>query len=267
MTRQELILDWLERQGACGYQELADMLGVSTMTVRREIDRLASSGAVIKTPGGAQKPTAPPTYYETALSSRLSVHVREKLAIATKALELISSGQTIFLDPGTTSLALAKLIAKRRTGVTIVTNSALACLELGRGGGNTVIGIGGQYDVGSGSFIGSASEEGADRFFVDRAFVSTKAFLPTEGTFESVIETIRMKQIIARRCAELVLLADHSKFGLRALCKALDVSQIHTIVTDSEIDEPDRHRLEFAGKTVLVASLESARKAGVSHAP
>lgn len=266
MNRQEIILECLDQRGACGYQELAELLGVSSMTVRREIDRLARQGAVIKTPGGAQKPTAPAGYYETELTSRLSLHVPEKRAIAVKALEGIAPGQTIFLDPGTTCLELARLLASHREGVTIVTNSALACLELGRGNRNTVVAIGGQYDSSSGSFFGPASEEWVERFFVDRAFVSTKAFLPAEGTFESAIETIRVKQVVARRCSELVLLADHSKFGLRALCKALDVAQIHTIITDPQAPEADLSRLEWSGKTVHVATLPALRPAEADHA-
>ncbi len=271
MKRQEIILDHLERQGACGYQELADLLGVSTMTVRREIDRLARRGVVVKTLGGAQKPSAPASYYETDLLSRISVNVPQKRAIAAAALDMIAPGQTVFLDPSTTCLELARLLALRSAGVTVVTNSAPACLELGRGRRNTIIGIGGQYDAASGAFVGSASEESAERYFVDRAFVSTKGFLPAEGTFESAIETIRVKQVVARRCSELVLLVDHTKFGLRALCKTLDIAEIHTVVTDAATPEADLRRLEWAGKKVVVAGVREAgaepRREEVGHAP
>lgn len=266
MNRERVILEWLERQGACSYQELADALGVSTMTVRREVDRLASQGAAIKTLGGVQKAMAPAGYYETRLSDRFAVNVAEKRAIADRALGLIASGQTIFLDPSTTCLELARRIARERESVTVVTNSALACLELGRGGRNTTIGIGGQFDPASGSFVGLASEERLDQFLVDIAFVSTKGFLPAEGTFEAAIESIRIKQVAARRCSELVLLADHTKFGLRALCKALDSEQIHTVVTDAATPEPELRRLEAAGKRVLVTGDESARLEVATHA-
>jgi DeoR/GlpR family transcriptional regulator of sugar metabolism len=267
MKRPEIILEHLERRGALGYPELAELLGVSTMTVRREIDRLAAQGLVIKTPGGAQKPTAPATYYETDLQSRLSQNVPQKRAIAACALDLIQADQTVFLDPGTTCLQLARLLARRREGLILVTNSALACLELGRGSGSTIIGLGGQYNVASASFFGPACEEAADRFFVDWAFISTKAFIPSEGTFESTIETIRMKQVIARRCKNLVLLVDHAKFGLRALCKALDIDQIHTVITDSGTDRRSIKELERTGKTVLIAEPAAARTAEPQNAP
>ncbi|OJW13098.1 MAG: hypothetical protein BGO49_20040 [Planctomycetales bacterium 71-10] len=266
MNRGRSILERLELRGACSYQELAEALGVSTMTVRREVDRLATRGAVIKTLGGIQKATAPPGYYETALSDRFAVNVAEKRSIAERALDLIEPGQTIFLDPSTTCLELARRIAREREAVTVVTNSAVACLELGRGGRNTTIGVGGQFDPASGSFVGLASEEWLDRFLVDRAFVSTKGFLPAEGTFEAAIESIRIKQAAARRCSELVLLVDHTKFGLRALCKALDPGQIHTVVTDAAAPEAEVKRLEYAGKRVIVSGSEPARPEETIHA-
>jgi DeoR/GlpR family transcriptional regulator of sugar metabolism len=274
MNRQERILDCLDRRGACGYRELADELGVSAMTVRREVDRLAAEGLVVKTLGGAQKPTAPAGYYETDLLARVAVNVPQKRAIAARALGLIAPGQTVFLDPSTTCLELAALIARHCRHATVVTNSVPACLALGKGGRNTVVGIGGQYHAPSGSFVGADSEEAAGRYFVDRAFLSTKAFRPAEGTFESVLETIRVKQVIARRCSELVLLVDGSKFGLRALSKALDAAQVHTVITDAGAPKADLKRLERAGKQVLVAEVPAARagagaeaESEAAHAP
>lgn len=266
MNRAKSILERLEIRGACSYQELAEALGVSTMTVRREVDRLAAKGAAIKTLGGVQKAMAPPGYYETSLAERFAVNVAEKRAIAERALGLVEPGMTLFLDPSTTCLELARRMARGRESVTVVTNSAPACMELGRGGRNTIIGIGGQFDPASGSFVGLASEEWLDRFFVDRAFVSTKGFLPAEGTFEAAIESIRIKQVAARRCSELILLADHTKFGLRALCKALDSGQIHTVVTDAEAPDAELKALEAAGKRVIVAGGESARLEEATHA-
>ena len=256
--RHQTILAQLDNQGACTYQQLAAALEVSTMTVRRDVNELARRGGVIKTLGGAQKAHAPLQMYETALNLRLSVQRHEKRRIALRAVELIGSQHTIFIDGSTTCLELARRLAQERQGLTIVTNSALACLELGRGGGNLVVGIGGQYDAQSLSFIGPQSEDWAQSLFVDLAFVSTKGFLPAEGTFESSVGTFHIKQIIARQCHELVLLVDHSKFGQRALSKVLDISQIHTVVTDEQTPAADLAELESRGRKVLVARPDPA---------
>ena len=253
-NRQQVILDFLEQKGACSYQELIERLGVSNMTVRRTVDRLAEAGAVIKTLGGVQKASAPPSFYESAVLTRLTTNQREKQAIAALALEQIGPGQTLFLDGSTTCLELAKLLAGRRKGLTVVTNSTLVCLELGRGEENQIVGIGGQYDPGSLCFGGPAGEEEAKHFFVDHAFFSTKGFLPAEGTFESVVATFRIKQIIARQSSLVSLLVDFSKFGKRALCKVLELSQIHQVITDDKTGAGDLELLRAGGKTVLVAA-------------
>lgn len=251
--RHQAILAELVSRGACTYQQLAEVLDVSTMTVRRDINELAERGVVIKTLGGAQRAHAPYQLYETALASRLAVNRHEKSEIAMRAIELIDSQHTVFIDGGTTCLELARQLATERKGLTVVTNSALVCLELGKGNANLVVGIGGEYDAKSLSFVGPQSEDWAQTLFVDLAFVSTKGFLPAEGTFESSVGTFRVKQIIARQCHELVLLADHSKFGQRALSKVLDISQIHTVVTDDQTSPADIAELQRLGQKVIVA--------------
>ena len=252
--RAAFILDMVDRQGTASYEVLADLMQVSTMTVRRDCEELSRLGKIIKTIGGIQQAHAPAYLYENPVRARIAANRAEKRAIATKALELITNNQTIFIDGGTTNLALAKLIADRRTGLTILTNSALTCLELGQGQ-NTVIGIGGEYDSLSLSFVGSQAEEMAKSFFVDRAFLTTKGFLPADGTYESAVATFRIKQIIAERAVETVLLVDHTKFGHRALSKVLDISQIQQIVTDEETSLSDLTSLRRVGIGVNVAHL------------
>jgi len=147
------------------------------MTVRRDCDELVRLGRVIKTVGGIQQASAAPYLYENSVRERIASNQSEKRAIAAKALELIRDHQTIFIDGGTTNLTLARLIAVQRTGLTILTNSALTCLELSKGN-NTIIGIGGEYDPITLSFAGPQADEMAKSFLIDQAFLSTKGFLP-----------------------------------------------------------------------------------------
>jgi DeoR/GlpR family transcriptional regulator of sugar metabolism len=151
------------------------------------------------------------------LLSRLGEYSREKKAIARVAIESLKNHKTLYLDGGTTCLESSRQLAARATAtsLTIVTNSALACVELGRNPSNTIIGIGGEYDAHSLSFAGTSSEDFASRFHPDIAFLPTKGFVVGEGTFESSVALLRIKQILAKRCKNIVLLADHSKFGAR----------------------------------------------------
>ena len=253
------MLDRLEQRGAGSYEEFAEHLGVSTMTIRRDLEESIRQGAVIKTVGGVQRAQAPSYLYETALHSRLAVHREEKRAIARAALELIKPQSTLFLDGSTTCLELARALAQEKKGLTVVTNSALACIELGKSSANTIVGIGGHYDANSLCYVGPQAEDWAKTLFVDTAFVSTKGFLPAKGTFESSMPTFRIKQIIARQSVNLVLLVDHSKFGQRALSKVLDIEQIHTVVTDDQTRRSDLAALAKAGRKVCVAASSDPR--------
>ncbi|MEO6437508.1 MAG: DeoR/GlpR family DNA-binding transcription regulator [Tepidisphaeraceae bacterium] len=252
VERQRLMIEIVESAGVCGYDGLAARLRVSAMTIRRDVDQLAQEGRVIKTLGGVQK-AASGDLYESDLRSRLLERRAEKRGIARRALDLVSGRRTVFLDGGTSCLELARLLAAERSGLTIVTNSALACLELGKSKANMTVGIGGQYDAQSASFVGPSAEESAAKFFVDLAFVSTKGLIAGEGTYESAIATFHIKQIIARQSSKVALLVDHSKFGRRALSKVLEVSQIHCVVTDDAAPAEDLDVLRRGGCEVLIA--------------
>ena len=95
------------------------------------------------------------------------------------------------------------------------------------------------------------------QFFADKAFFSTKGFVASEGTYESLLALFRIKRIVASQSPKVVLLADHSKFGRRALCKVLDVSQITMVITDSCVDQQHVSLLEKGGCIVVVAPVES----------
>lgn len=215
-----------------------------------------------KTAANVQTPSTTASLYESSLFPRLSLNTNEKRAIAKQAADLISTGKTLFLDGSTTCIELAKVLARQKKRLTIVTNSTLICLELGHSNENKVIGIGGEFDPGSASFVGRTSEDAAEQFYVDYAFMSTKGFLPTEGTFESSMGTLRIKQVIAAHCARVVLLVDYSKFGQRSLCKVLDLSQINTIVTDSQAPQDAVSLLQQAGREIWVADLKERQEVG-----
>jgi DeoR/GlpR family transcriptional regulator of sugar metabolism len=263
--RQHAIVDRVETAGACSYQDLARLLGVSEMTIRRDVDKLVERRALIKTLGGVQTAHAPKRFYESAVAERLPIHRAEKEQIARKAIEQVRPHQTIFLDGSTTCLVLARQLAKKARGLTVVAQSALVCLEFGRATENTILSLGGQFDPTSACFVGPTAEEFARRFFVDVAFLSTKGFLPDEGMFESSIATFRIKQIIAEQAARVVLLVDHSKFGQRALCKVLDIAQIHEVITDASAAAADLALLAERGLTVTLAPADHLPQETAPH--
>jgi DeoR/GlpR family transcriptional regulator of sugar metabolism len=264
--RHLAIINHLDSTGACSYQEMAALFGVSEMTIRRDVDKLVQGGGLIKTLGGAQTAHAPKHLYESAVQQRLPIHRREKEQIAVEALRQIKAQQTVFLDGSTTCLVLARHLAREPGGVTAVTHSGLVCMEFGPNSGHAVVSVGGQFDPGSACFVGPTAEEAARRFFIDIAFLSTKGFLPDEGTFESSLATFRIKQIIAEQASRVVLLVDHSKFGQRALCKVLDIEQIDEVITDAGTSPIDVARLAERGVVVRIASEKHPAQETPCHA-
>ncbi len=196
--------------------------------------------------------------YETSLFPRMRVHREEKRAIAEKAAGLIDVGMTLFVDGSTTCIELAKILARQKKRLTIVTNSTLVCLELGKTSEHKVIGIGGDFDPSSASFVGSLCEEAAQKYFVDLVVVSTKGLIPGEGTYESNTGTLRIKQVFARNTRQIILLVDHSKFHQKSLCKVLDIAQIHTIITDTLAPQEVVNQLIEQGHQVLVVPVKPA---------
>jgi DeoR/GlpR family transcriptional regulator of sugar metabolism len=262
--RHAAIVRHLDIVGACSYQELASLFGVSEMTIRRDVDKLVQRGGLIKTLGGVQTAHAPKHLYESAVHQRLPVHRREKEQIAIEAARQIQPLQTIFLDGSTTCLVLARRLAREPGGLTIVTHSGLVCMEFGGNTEHAVFALGGQFDLASACFVGTTAEEAARRFFVDIAFLSTKGFLPDDGTYESSIATFRIKQIIAEQAARVVLLVDHSKFAQRALCKVLDIEQIDEVITDPGVSPADLTALGSRRVTVRIAPGERVAPAAVA---
>jgi DeoR/GlpR family transcriptional regulator of sugar metabolism len=250
--RAELILEFLDGLNGASYKELADHLQVSTMTVRRACNSLYRDGKVIKIVGGVRRVNGAMGFEEKTADERLALNTMEKRRIAKKALELIQPPCTIFMDGSTTCLALAKLIDTERKDVTIVTHSVHICLAL-RSGPNNVVCAGGELERRSLCFVGAYTESFVGSVFVDTAFVSATGFVPSEGTFESAPAAFRIKQIVAKRANEVVLLADHTKFGRRGLSKVLDISEISLVITDAGIAERNV-QVQNTGTRVWIAS-------------
>lgn len=257
--RQQMILDYLDVHEFASYEVLHGLLETSTMTVRRDVEAMAKKGLVVRTLGGASRQMMPKSnLYESDIHARVRMQREEKRAIALEVPALLGDAQSIFLDSGTTTIEAAKVLSQRLSGRNMITNSLLVCGELASGGKNRVSMLGGELRAESAGFTGLMAEENAASFYYDVALFSTKGFVIEEGTFESSLENFRVKQIVAPRAKRVMLLADHTKFGLRALRKVLDVGAIHCVVTDAKTAREDIRSLERRGIQVVVAGVRKS---------
>jgi DeoR/GlpR family transcriptional regulator of sugar metabolism len=117
--------------------------------------------------------------------------------------------------------------------------------------------VGGNFCPESASFTGQLAEENAKSFYYDVAVFSTKGVVTGEGTFESSPENFRVKQLVAPRATKVIVLADHSKFGVRALRKVLDFSAIHCVVTDDGTPMSAVKKMQACGVEVIVAGAKT----------
>jgi len=231
--RQQKIVEYVEKVGIVSLSELASLFGVSTFTIRRDIDYLSQARLVAKVKGGAQRIETPSKFREARLPNRMQINVTEKEKIAQKGLEFIRPGDTIFLDGSSTITCFARVIAQCCHHITVVTNSILVSLELSEASDIRLVGLGGILDQETFSFIGFDSGSTAQSFYVDKAFLSCAGFIPEEGVFDNAAFNRATKQMVAQRAAQVFLLIDASKFGSHALNRVLSTEQINVLITDS----------------------------------
>lgn len=223
--RRARLLEILEREGAIRLETAADELGVSVMTVRRDVHDLDAEGLVRRVRGGAVPIVLPRAFGERAVT-----RASAKSAVARKAAQLVPLQGAAAFDASTTSGALLALMRPER--LLIVTNSIdNAAIARLRKGVRAVL-VGGELEEHTGSLIGPTAEQAARSFAYDVFVSSASAVDPAVGTMEVSLEEAAVKKEFAARARRTIVLADSSKLGQQAVASALDWSAIDTLVTD-----------------------------------
>lgn len=221
--------------GTARVSELAAELGVSEMTVRRDLEALDEEGSLRKVRGGAVRRHS---RGEELLASTKAVHRRDaKTAIATAAARLVEPDSTIAIGAGTTTVELAGCLTGR-TDLTVITNSVAVFAELtdpGRRTGPTVYLTGG-VRTRSDALVGPVADAALERFRVDQVFLGSHAIDPG-GTLltPNLAEAQTNRQLIAI-ADRLVVLADRSKFAETGTCVFADLDRVSVLVTDIGLD-------------------------------
>lgn len=238
--RRALILDEVRRRGGVRVNELTRRLGVSDMTVRRDLDALARQGVLEKVHGGAV-PVAEASTHEPGFEAKSSLEPTAKEDIARAAAALVAPGAAIALSGGTTTFALAHRLVDV-PDLTVVTNSVRVAdvfhaAQRGaatRQGAATVVLTGGVRTP-SDSLVGPVADQAIAALHFDLLFlgvhgISVEAGLSTPNLAEA--ETNRRLVQSARR---VVVVADHTKWGVVGLSSFAALEQVDTLVTDAEL--------------------------------
>lgn len=248
--RRDTILTLLAKHGFVSISDLAQQLKVSEITIRRDLKVLHEMGLVEKVLGGGQVVRSAS---EPAFTTKRILRQAEKSWIARAALTLIEPGMTIGLSAGTTTWTLAQQI-RGFSNLTFVTNSTNVAIALNDNGWNDILLTGGQFRTPSDALVGPLAEATARQLRTDILFLGVHGIHVSNGISTPNLLEASIDRVLMERTECVVLLFDHTKWGIQALAHIADIDEIDIIVTDAESNEREIKAVRELGVKVLVAS-------------
>lgn len=228
-TRQNQILEILQEQGECKIAFLAEKFGTSEMTVRRDLQDLSDHGRVIRTHGGAR--LASGVNFEFTFLQRTKLAQREKQAIGKLAADLVKEGQSVLLDSGTTTLAIADHLKLRRN-IKVVTTSLPIASMLQFNETIEINLLGGQLRAGAPDLCGAITLANLEMIRTDLAFIGTDAIDAEGAAYTDSADLAVMLTKIARAAAAAYVVADSSKLNRTAMWKLFPMNKVSGLITD-----------------------------------
>jgi DeoR/GlpR family transcriptional regulator of sugar metabolism len=251
--RQQLILDTLQENRQVTVAELSRRFDVSQVTIRRDLRELAARGMLRRAHGGAVAVApAPP---EPPVVQRMVQAETCKACVGRAAAALVADGESVFIGSGSTTAYVARYLAHHRN-LTVVTNAITVATELASAAGVTIVVTGGVLRASELSLIGHIAEQSLHEVRVDKVIVGMQAISLEEGMTNDYLSEVMTDRTILEMAPELIVVADHTKFGKVASAYIAPVECISTLVTDSGADPEVLSCLEAMGIRVIVAQAE-----------
>ena len=255
-------MELISRQGYATLEELVRVLGVSESTIRRDLEVLDLSGSVKRTHGGAvyagEVRSMPP------FDERTETAAAEKRAIGQATAALLQDGDTVLLDGGTTTLEVARALVGRR--MQVVTNSLPIAQLLASSQQTDLILIGGYVYPRTGVALGPLAIATMQSIRVRTAILGAGGIVP-EGIYNSNLLLVETERQMMSCGQEVMIVADHTKFGRLALARLCGLDEVHSIVADSNLGGEHRAILESAGLAIHIAPVEANRNNGAAFEP
>jgi DeoR/GlpR family transcriptional regulator of sugar metabolism len=246
--RRQRVLDLVRKRGFIALADLAQAIGASESTLRRDVEHWHSQGVLRKTHGGA-------VYVGNgqgmpALEDRSASQLEEKRLVARAAVDRISDGDSVLLDGGTTTLEVARLLIGR--SVQVVTNSLpIASLFASRREADLVL-LGGYVYPRTGVALGPWTVRMMEDIHVRQAVLSVGG-ITDKGLFNSNLLLVETERQMMRCADEVVVVADHTKVGRPALAFLCDLATIDTLIVDSRLSDEQHELLDQTDVRVIIA--------------
>jgi DeoR/GlpR family transcriptional regulator of sugar metabolism len=236
------IADLVSRTGQITVEALADAFDVSLETIRRDLSKLAETGALQKIHGGA-KPLQ--LHAEGSFDERMAEDANAKVRIAEKLSFIVEPGETIFIDTGSTTLICAEELAKIDR-LTVITNSLRVAQVVGRAAGAKVYLLGGSFSGDNAETAGAMVIEQIARFRADRAILTVAALDTDAGAMDSDFDEAQVARAMMAHAHQTVVLAHGSKLGRRAAFQICRLDEVDMLVCDQSPDNRFKQALEAA---------------------
>ena len=248
--RQIKLLDVVRTQGSASVEQLADTLGVTLQTVRRDVQGLASAGLLTRFHGGVRVPSS--TTKNIAHQQRESLHAEGKARIARAVAKSVPNHCSLILNIGTTTEAIAKALLHHK-GLRVITNNLNVAAILCGNPDCEVIVTGGVVRPRDRGIVGEATVDFIRQFRVDIAIIGISGIEPDGSLRDFDYREVKVAQTIISHAREVWLAADHSKFNRPAMVELARLAQIHRLFTDAPPPEPFAALLDEASVQCDVA--------------
>ncbi len=242
--REKKILEQLIEDPHLSVGDMGKHLDVSVVTVRSIFDSLAEKGYLIRTRGGAL-----PAFHPDILARQRNL-TDIKMAIARTAAGLISDGDTVMIEAGTTTALIGRYLLGKRD-VKVVTDSTLLLPYFRSNPALHVTFVGGIFHPESESMVGPIAVQYLEQFHVKTAFIGTDGFSMENGLTTHMMEATEIVRAMHRRSDRTVLLADSGKWGQAGFARIIPLNEIDTLITDSALTAEARIDIESLGIEIL----------------
>jgi DeoR/GlpR family transcriptional regulator of sugar metabolism len=249
-SRQSQIQALLNKHGECSVEFLARKCNVSDMTIRRDLMVLEKSGGLIRTHGGATPREK--VLFEFQFLDRARLNESAKRQIAVTAAKLIKNGQSVMMDSGTTTLAVAKELHNHKQLSLITTSLPIAAILQYVTGINVLL-LGGFVRCDAADLCGALTETNLENLRADMALIGADAIDLKGNVYNKSLEVARMLSKMTAAAAVTYVVADSSKIGHSALMKFGSIPKWEGLITDSGVSKQNAAALRQAGVNLIVS--------------
>lgn len=243
--RTNQILELLSAETKADVTELSEKLGVSQVTVRKDLNELEQRGIIRREHGYATLRNM------DDMGTRIAFHYDAKKKIARKASELVQDGDTIMIENGSCCALLADVLTETHHDLTIITNSAFIASYIRGKSGFQIVLLGGIFQQDSQVVVGPLVRQTASNFCVTQFFIGTDGYSPEKGFTNR--DQLRAEAVrdMAAQADSVIVLTESEKFSRRGIVPLNLNGRIRTIITDSRIPDEASHSLQSRGIQVV----------------